>query len=98
MSFTQLIELTSVDNEAALRDHIATWDRQDAAAAPGYQGSRLLRREGATGSYVLAVDFSSAEEAAQNNDRPETSRWAKELEDLGTATYVDLTEVYRTSS
>ena len=98
MSFTQLIELDNVDDEAGLRKHIADWDQRDAEQAPGYLGARILRDLDVPGRYVLAVDFSSHEDAKRNNDRPETSRWAQGLQNLGTPTYVNLGGVYRTGA
>lgn len=95
MSFTQLIELGGVEDETALRDHLAAWDDQEAGDAPGYLGARLLRDLDGAGRYLIAVDFSSAEEAERNSDRPETDRWAKGLDALGATRYVNLGEVYR---
>ena len=97
MSFTQLIEIADIDDEAALRDHVAGWDERDAGQAPGYLGARILGDLDTTGRYLLAIDFSSRQEAQRNNDRPETARWAQGLHQLGTPTYTNLTEVYRTN-
>ncbi len=42
-------------------------------------GVRVLRLRDKPGRYVIQVDFSSWEEAAANNDRPETQLWAARL-------------------
>ena len=83
MSFTQTIEVTAAD-EQALSDHMAAWHGEQHGIAPGYVGARILADEAAPGRYLIAVDFSSAEEAARNNDRPETAAWASKLDELTT--------------
>jgi quinol monooxygenase YgiN len=98
MSFTQIIELDSVSDEQALHDHLAGWDAEQAGLAPGYLRARALADRDAPGRYLIAVDFSSEEEAKQNSDRPETSAWADRLQALsGSApTYRNLRGVYAT--
>ncbi len=98
MPFTQIIELDGVKDEQALRQHIATWEADEAGAAPGYVGSRLFADDEAPGRYLVAVDFSSREEAEQNNARPETAAWAATTRALagGEPAFRNLSEVYTT--
>lgn len=97
MSFTQLIELEDIDDDAAVRAHIAGWDEQEAEDAPGYLETRLFQDLDSTGRYLVAVEFSSQPEALRNNERAETGRWAQGLQELATTRYVNLKEVYRTA-
>lgn len=99
MTFTQVIKLVDINDETAqkVQEHIAGWDQHEAADAPGYLGATLQRDVETPGRYYIVVDFSSHEQAERNNQRSETARWAEELSKLGTAEYVNLTEVYRTA-
>jgi quinol monooxygenase YgiN len=83
MTFTQTMEVQASD-EAALRDHLAGWHAEQAGIAPGYRRSRLLADTKQSGRYVIEVDFTSPEEAAHNNERPETAAWAAKLGELVT--------------
>jgi hypothetical protein len=96
MAFTQIITVKGAEDQA-LHDHLAKWDTDQAGVAPGYLGSRVLADD-ATGEHIIAVDFSSEEEARRNNDRPETAAWASTLHDLieGEPEYRDLREVCST--
>jgi len=63
--------------------------------APGYLGYRMLADLDEPGRYLIVVDFSSREEAEQNNDRPETQESARQLQGLtegepGYASYEDV--------
>jgi hypothetical protein len=90
MSFTQTMEVQTSD-EAALRDHVAGWHAEQAGIAPGYRRARVLADAKQSGRYVIEVDFSSPEDAARNNERPETGAWAAKLGELvsGTPQYRD---------
>lgn len=83
MGFLQLIEVGDTDPQA-LADHITSWHREQHGTAPGYLGARLLADTDRPGWHVIEVDFSSAEEAQRNNDRPETAQWAETPRGLGT--------------
>jgi quinol monooxygenase YgiN len=98
MSFVQTIEIETTDDQA-VRDHLAAWDREQAGIAPGYQGCRLLANQDAPGRFLIIVDFSSPEEAEQNNQRPETAAWADKLRGLvtGEPTYRNFRPTYSTA-
>lgn len=83
MSFTQLIEVRNAEGQA-LVDHVRSWHRDQYGTAPGYLGARVLADTTRPGTHVIEVDFSSRDEAQQNNQRPETVQWARTLRDLGT--------------
>lgn len=97
MSFTQLIEVDGVD-EQALHQHVSAWDSEQKGVAPGYLGARVLADEGTPGRHIIEVDFSSIEEAERNNERPETESWATKLRELAEAepTYRDTRRVCTT--
>lgn len=78
MKFVQTILVRSSDG-AALADLMAAWHAGEFGNAPGYLGSRMLVDREAPNRYQLIIDFSSAEEAQLNNDRPETQAWAAKL-------------------
>ena len=98
MSFTQVIEMYGIDDEQALRDHIAEWDREQGGTAPGYRGARVFADADIPTRYVLEVDFTSEEEAKRNSAREETANWAKKLRELAKNPpgYRDLREMYTT--
>lgn len=81
MSFTQIMTVDGAE-EQALHDHVASWDAEQSGVAPGYLGARVLADEDREGHYLIAVDFSSEEEAQRNNDRPETAAWSEKLQEL----------------
>jgi formaldehyde-activating enzyme involved in methanogenesis len=71
----------------------------------GYMGSRVLADREHEGRYVIIVDFgaidpdvSAADEAARNNERPETKAMAAALAEIldGAPEYHQFDEVYRT--
>lgn len=98
MAFVQIIEVQAED-EAVLREHLSAWDAEQADLAPGYQGSRLLADQDTPGRYVVVVDFSSREEAQQNDQRPETAAWADKLRGVvtGEPTFRNLEARYTTT-
>ncbi len=81
MRFVQTISVDASD-EKALAALMTDWHTAEAGRAPGYQGSRLLADRDNRGRYMLIVEFSSAEEAERNNDRPETQQWGDKLSAL----------------
>lgn len=81
MAFVQTIEVET-SNVDAIRDHVSGWHDEQKGVAPGYQGTRILEDHEAQGRYVIEVDFSSREEAARNDERPETVAWAQKLQEL----------------
>ena len=85
MSFTQTMEVQASD-ESALRDHVAGWHAEQAGIAPGYRRTRILADAKQPGRYLIEVDFTSPDEAARNNERPETNAWAAKLGELVTGT------------
>jgi hypothetical protein len=91
---------------AKLLELIAQWDRNQAASdIMGYMGTRVLADREHADCYMVIADFgivdpgvSAAEEAARNNERPETKAMAAAVADLidGEPEYHDFDEVYRT--
>ena len=98
MAFTQTITVQA-DSADQLSELLESWHRDQQGVAPGYQGSRLLAERNGSSRYVIEVDFSSEEEAQQNNTRPETQAWADRLGSLtrGEPEYHDYEVAYRTS-
>jgi len=78
MRFTQTMAVRAADGKA-LGDLMEAWHEAEAGVAPGYLGNRLLADRDHPGRFLLVVDFSSAEEAQSNNNRPETREWAGKL-------------------
>jgi hypothetical protein len=82
------------------------WDRAQAKTdIMGYMGTRILADRENPGQYVLIADFgvvdpdvSAAEEAALNNERPETQAFAARLLAVvdGEPEYHHYDELYRT--
>ena len=91
MPFTQHI-VFHADDPAPIRALLEEWHRAESGKAPGYLGARLLRFREKPDKFVVQVDFSSWEEAQQNNDRPETQEWAGRMMELidGEPKYEDL--------
>ncbi len=81
MRFTQTITVRAADG-GALSDLMSSWHQAEAGVAPGYLGSRLFADRDDPGRFVMVVEFSSAEEAASNDDRSETREWASRLQAL----------------
>ena len=90
MSFVQTITVHTT-NETALAEHIAAWHAEQCGIAPGYQGARLLADCDRPNQFTIVASFASEEEAAVNNDRPETLVWAEGLRTLssGEPRFVD---------
>jgi hypothetical protein len=93
------------DDPDALVTMAEAWDRQQAAAdVMGYMGSRVLADRDDPGRYMFIADFgvvdpniSAVEEAARNNERPETQEGAARLRELvGEIEYHHYDELYRT--
>ena len=81
MPFTRTMTVHT-DAAEPLANLIDTWHREQSGVAPGYEGARVLADTERPGRYVIEVDFSSEEEAAENNARAETSAWADRLKAL----------------
>jgi hypothetical protein len=106
MNFTQTISVRS-DDPDALVQLLVDWDREQADAdIMGYLGSHVLADRENPGHYLIIAEFavvdldvSAAEEAARNNERPETEAWAKKLLEVieGEPVYRHYDELYRTS-
>jgi hypothetical protein len=94
------------DKLAELIELIEKWDVNHAMSdIVGYMGSRVLADRAEPGRYICIVDFgvidpdvSAAEEAARNNDRPETRAMMEAVSALidGPPEYHDFDEMYRT--
>ena len=97
MSFTQIIEIETDDIEAIER-HVSNWHRSQSGIAPGYRRSRILADGVQPGTYLIEVEFSSEQDAAENDQRPETNEWARNIRSLlkKKPSYRNLTEVRRT--
>lgn len=85
MGFTQTMIVQAASAEA-LVELIDGWHREQAGVAPGYQGARVLADQDAPGRYLIEVDFSSEDEAQENNARSETQRWAERLQEVAERT------------
>ena len=104
-NFSQLITVRS-DDLPRMIELIAEWDLKRATGElTGYMGSRVLADRENDGQYVMIADFgvvdpdvSAAEEAARNNERPETLEFGARLREVidGEPQYRDFDEVYRT--
>ena len=104
-NFSQAITVRC-DDPATLIDLLAQWDVHQAAAdIMGYMGTRLLADREDPRQYVIIADFgvidpdvSAADEAARNNDRPETQAWAARLLEVvdSAPEYHNYDELYRT--
>ena len=104
-NFTQTITVRCAE-PAKLIDLIAQWDRDQATAdITGYMGTRVLADRDHEGRYVIIADFgivdpsvSAAEEAARNNERPETQAMGAAVTEIleGPAEYGNFDELYRT--
>lgn len=103
--FVQTISIRTSDPETLLalaRD----WDLQQASLeVMGYTGTRILHDRHDPEHFLIVAEFGAvepgvpaAEEAARNNERPETHAWARRLRACidGDPHYDDYDEVYRT--
>lgn len=97
MSFIQTMSIRC-DDPDALGRLLQSWHEDQAGVAPGYLGARVLADRDRPGHHLIEVEFSSAEEAKQNNDRPETAAWAQSLRELveGDPEYADYDLVFTT--
>jgi hypothetical protein len=104
-NFSQTITVRC-DDPSMLVEMLEQWDREQATTdIMGYMGSRLLADRENPGQYMFIADFgvidpdvSAADEAARNNERPETQAWAARLLAAvdGEPTYHHYDELYRT--
>ena len=104
-NFSQMITLHCSDLPKLI-ELIEQWDMKQATSdIMGYMGSRVLADREHVGRYVVIAEFgvvdpevSAAEEAARNNERPETKAMAAAVALIidGTPEYHDFDEVYRT--
>jgi hypothetical protein len=104
-NFTQMITVKCHD-PAKLIELTEKWDINHASSdIVGYMGSRILADRQEPGRYICVVEFgvidpdvSAAEEAARNNDRPETKAMIAAVTEIidGDIEYHDFDEVYRT--
>jgi hypothetical protein len=91
-NFTQAISVRCSDPERLERliEVLQQWDRdQSQADIMGYMGLRLLADRDHVGEYLILADFGvvdpdvpAADEAARNNDRPETQETARRMREL----------------
>ena len=104
-NFSQTITVRC-DDPARIIDMLAQWDLDQATGdIMGYMGIRLLADRDHPGRYVIIADFgvidpdvSAADEAARNNQRPETQAFAARLREVvdGEPEYRHYDELYRT--
>lgn len=97
MTFTQILTVQA-GSEQDVAELIRGWHEDQAGAAPGYQGARVLADRGNGGHYLIEVDFTDADSAAKNNDRAETKAWAERLQAVssGAPEYHDYDVVFST--
>ncbi len=105
MNFTQTISVRS-DDPDGLVQLLVNWDREQADTdIMGYVGTHVLADRDNQGHYLIIAEFavvepdvSAAEEAARNNERPETKAWARKLLEVieGEPVYHHYDELYRT--
>ncbi len=104
-NFTQTIAIRC-DDPAPIIALLEQWDIDQASAdIMGYMGIRLLADREDPGAYLVIADFgvvdpdvSAADEAARNNDRPETQATSTAMLAHSTveAVFRDYDELYRT--
>jgi hypothetical protein len=105
VNFTQTIAVRCADPEALVA-LLEAWDEDQAATdIMGYMGTHLLADRAQPGEYLIVAEFGvvdldvpAADEAARNNERPETQAWAARLRELieGEPVYGEYDELYRT--
>jgi hypothetical protein len=105
VNFSQSIAVRCSDS-APIIALLEEWDLEQASAdIMGYMGTRLLADRDDPGRYLIIADFgvvdpdvSAADEAARNNERPETQLWAERLRALvdGEPEYHHYDELRRT--
>ena len=104
-NFSQTIAVRC-DDPAPIIEMLSQWDLDQATSdIMGYMGTRVLADRDEPGHYVIVADFgvidpdvSAADEAARNNERPETQAFAARLRELvdGEPEYHHYDELYRT--
>ena len=104
-NFTQTISI-HCDDPAPIIALLEQWDVDQASAdIMGYMGIRLLADREEPGHYLVIADFGvvdpdvpAADEAARNNERPETQATAAKMLEhaIGEPVYHDYDELYRT--
>jgi hypothetical protein len=105
LNFSQMITVDCPD-PSKLLELVEKWDINHANTdIVGYMGTRVLADRERAGRYVCIVEFgvidpavSAAEEAARNNDRPETKAMLAAVNEIidGPPMYHDYDEIYRT--
>jgi len=106
VNFTQTMTFRCNDPDTLI-EMSAKWDELQAEAdVMGYMGSHVLADRENPGRYVIVAEFgvvdpdvSAVDEAAKNNDRPETQEWAQRLRELaegGEIEWGNFDEIYRT--
>jgi hypothetical protein len=105
LNFSQMITLQCPE-PAKLIELITQWDVQQASSdIMGYMGTRVLADREQPGRYVVIADFgvidpevSAADEAARNNERPETKQMAAAVVQIvdGEPEFHNYDEIYRT--
>jgi len=105
VNFTQIISVRSDDPDTIVQ-MAADWDRAQAETdVMGYIGAHVLADRDDPGHYLIIAEFAAvepgvpaADEAARNNERPETQAWAKNLLAVieGEPDYGHFDELYRT--
>ncbi len=105
VNFSQTIAV-QCDDPTPIVELLEQWDIDQASSdIMGYKGNRLLADRANPGRYLIIADFgvvdpdvSAADEAARNNDRPETEAWAARLRALvhDDPEYHHFDELYRT--
>ncbi|MBM3658276.1 MAG: hypothetical protein FJW95_02075 [Actinobacteria bacterium] len=104
-NFSQTIAIRCED-PTPLIELLEQWDVDQASAdIMGYMGIRLLADREEPGRYLIVADFgvvdpdvSAADEAARNNERPETQATSAAMlaHCIGEPEYHDYDELYRT--
>jgi len=105
LNFSQTISVRA-DNPEIFIEMLEEWDLAQATSdITGYMGTRLLADRENPGHYFFVVDFgvidpdvSAAEEAARNNERPETQAFAARMLEVcdGEPEWRHYDELYRT--
>jgi hypothetical protein len=104
-NFSQTIAVRC-DDPAPIIEMLKEWDFNQATSdIMGYMGTRVLADRDNPGQYLIIADFgvidpdvSAAEEAARNNERPETQATAARMREMldGEPEYRHYDELYRT--
>ena len=105
VNFSQVISV-QCDDPAPIIALLEQWDLDQASTdIMGYMGIRVLADREHPGQYLIIADFgvvdpdvSAADEAARNNQRPETQATAARMRELvnGEPEYRHYDELYRT--